>query len=267
MVSENNKIECRKIQLKLLDALKEVCDKNGLVYWIDFGTLLGAVRYRGFIPWDDDIDVSMPMEDYKKFLIVAEKELPQDIFLQTPKTDKEYKQCYAKLRDCYSTFLEDHEPDNHDFHRGIYIDIFPSVIYPKMPRFIKKVLLYFTVKSRDKAVVFRKNVLLNYFIYGVCKLVWLAFSPLKSDFSGRVPEDNGYYEAIPQKVLYPIKEIEFEGKMYSCPNNVPKYLSLMYGDDYMTPPPVENRIPHARVILPNTPCNHPRAMRREKNHE
>lgn len=267
MITENDKMECRKVQIRLLDALKVICDKHNLIYWIDFGTLLGAVRYKGFIPWDDDIDVSMPMDDYKKFLKIAEEELPRDIFVQTTETDKEYKQCYAKLRDCYSTFLEDHEPDNHDFHRGIYIDIFPSVIYPKMPKFFKKVLLYFTVRSRDRAVVYRKDVVLNYFIYGICKFIWLIFSPFKSDFSGRTPEDNGYYEAIPQKVLHPTKEIEFEGKMYACPNDVPKYLSLMYGDDYMTPPPVEKRIPHARVILPNTPCNHPRALYKENKYE
>jgi len=264
MITEKDKIGCRETQIKLLDALRVICDKHGLIYWIDFGTLLGATRHKGFIPWDDDIDVSMPMEDYKKFLEIAERELPRDIFLQTPKTDKEYKQCYAKLRDCYSTFLEDVEPDNNDFHRGIYIDIFPSVIYPKMPFFFKKILLYFTVRSRDNAVVFRKNILLNYSIYAVCKFIWLLFSPFKSSFSGRTPEDNGYYEAIPQEVLYPIKEIEFEGKKYSAPNNVSKYLTLMYGGDYMTPPPVEKRIPHARVISLDTPCRHPRALKRNE---
>jgi len=264
MINESDKIGCRKVQIRLLDALKEICDKHGLVYWIDFGTLLGAVRHKGFIPWDDDIDVSMPMKDYKLFLEIAEKELPRDIFLQTTKTDKEYKQCYAKLRDCYSTFLEDIEPENHDFHRGIYIDIFPSVVYPKMPHLIKKVLLYFTVRSRDNAVVFRKNVLINYVIYGISKFIWAIFSPFKSDFSGRTPEDNGYYEAIPQSVLYPTKEIEFEGKFYSAPGKPQEYLSLMYGKDYVTPPPIEKRIPHARVILLDTPCAHPRALKRNE---
>lgn len=266
IITEEDKIECRNVQIRLLDALKDICDRHNLVYWLDFGTLLGAKMFKGFIPWDDDIDVSMPMKDYKKFLEIAEKELPRDIFLQTPQTDKNYKQCYAKLRDCYSTFLEHNEPESNDFHRGIYIDIFPSVIYPKMPRFFKKILLYFTVKSRDRAVVYRKNVIVNYLIYGVCKFIWLIFSPFKSDFSGRTPEDNGYYEAIPQHILYPMSQIEFEGKLYSAPNKVHEYLTLIW-KNYTPNPPMETRISHARVILPNTPCNHPRALQRDSHYE
>jgi lipopolysaccharide cholinephosphotransferase len=79
---------------------------------------------------------------------------------------------------------------------------------------------------------------------------------------GRTYEDNGYYEAIPHNVVYPLKDIEFEGKMYSAPNDPHKYMFLMYGKNYMVPPPVEQRIPHAKIVLPNTPCNHPRAMKR-----
>lgn len=264
MISEEDTIECRKIQVKLLDALKVVCDKHNLVYWIDFGTFLGAVRYKGFIPWDDDVDVSMPMKDYKKFLEIAEEELPRDIFLQTSKTDKEYKSNYAKLRDCYSTFLGDHETGHESYHQGIYIDIFPSANYPKMPFFFRKVLLYFTGRSRDKAVVLRKKVLFNYMVYGLCKFIWLLFFPFRSDNVAQTVEDNWYYYAIPQSLIYPLKDIEFEGKLYSAPNKANEYLSLMYGKTYMTPPPLDKRIAHARLILPNTPCNHPRAIHKGK---
>lgn len=264
MVSENDKIECRKVQLRLLDALKEICDKHGLVYWIDFGTLLGAVRHKAFIPWDDDIDVSMPMEDYKKFLVVAEEELPRDIFLQTPKTDKEYKQCYAKLRDCYSTFLEHHEHEEAQYHKGIYIDIFPSFNYPRMPFFFRKVLLYLTGRSRNKAVVLKKNVIFNYAVYFFCKFIWLIFSPFRSDKVAQTVEDNWYYYAIPQSFIYPLNDMEFEGRMYPAPINVHEYLSLMFGKSYIIPPPENKRNAHAKLILPNTPCNHIRAL---KKHE
>lgn len=263
IITEEVKVECRKVQVRMLDALKDICDRHGLVYWLDFGTLLGAKMFKGFIPWDDDIDVSMPMEDYKKFLKIAEKELPCDIFLQIPETDKEYKQCYAKLRDCYSTFLGNHETGKESYHQGIFIDIFPSVVYPKMPYFFRKVLLYFTVRSREKAVVLRKNTAFNYFIYYLCKLVWIIFSPFKSNEVAQTPEDNGYYYSIPQNYIYPLTNIEFEGKPYSAPNKVHEYLSIIW-PNYTPTPPMETRIPHARVVLINTPCNHYRAL---KKHE
>ena len=263
MISENDKIECRKTQLRLLNEFKRICDESGLIYWIDFGTLLGATRHKGFIPWDDDLDVSMPIEDYKKFLKIADKELPRDIFLQIPKTDKEYKQYFAKLRDCYSTFLQHHETEKHQYHKGIYIDIFPWVFYPKMPKILRKILTRATLRTRYNAIVLSKNIIFNYLIYIICKFIWLLFSLFKSDKLGRTPEDNGYYEAIPRSVLYPLKEMEFEGKFYASPNEAHEYLSLMYGKNYMTPPPLEKRIAHAKVILPNTPCNHPRALSRD----
>lgn len=264
VISEDVMKDCRKVQLRLLDSLKSICDKHNLIYWIDFGTLLGAVRTKGFIPWDDDIDVSMPIDDYKKFLTIAEKELPIDIFLQTPETDKTYRQCMSKLRDCYSTFIEHHESEKNLYHKGIYIDIFPSTYYPKMPYFFRKVLLYFTVRSRYDAIVKRKRIILNYIIYYLCKFVWLLFSPFKSDNFAQIPEDNGYYYSIPRSYLYPLKDIEFEGRLYPAPGRVEEYLSLMYGSNYMSPPPPEKRIAHAKIILPNVPCNHPRSLIRKK---
>lgn len=261
MITEQEKIESRKIQIRLLNALKEICDKHKLTYWLDFGTLLGAVRHKGFIPWDDDIDVSMPMEDYRKFLAIAEKELPIDIFLQTSKTDKAHKEGFSKLRDCYSTYLHHTETGMEKYHKGIYIDIFPSVVYPKIPYKIRKVLLYFIVRSYYKANVIGKNVVYNYVVYGFFKSIFLLFSPFKSNEAAQTPEDNGYYYSIPQTYIYPIKGIEFEGDLYSAPNNFDAYLTTLYGD-YMTLPPLDKRNAHAKQILPNTPCDHPRALKR-----
>lgn len=257
----------RKTQLRLLDAFKSICDKHELTYWIDFGTLLGAVRSKGFIPWDDDLDISMPMDDYNKFLEIAEKELPYDIFLQTPKTDPTFRECFTKLRDCYSTMIEHHETEEwlktHQYHRGIFIDIFPSYLYPKMPRLFRKILMRTTVRSRSKAVVFKRNVFINYSIYIICKFFWLILSIFKKEYYGMTPEDNGYMFVIPLSKLYPLSQIEFEGKFYAAPQDPHGHLSCIYRD-HMTPPPVEKRVPHATTILPHKPCNHPRALSKKQ---
>lgn len=253
--------QLRQAQLKLLDELNRICVENNLIYWIDFGTLLGAVRHKGFIPWDDDLDVSMPISDYKKFLVIAEKELPNDIFLQTAKTDRGYKQYFTKLRDCYSTFLEHNEVDDGGYHKGIYIDVFPSVFYPRIPKLFKNILTFITSSSRART--FKKNNK-NYFyylIYLFCKIIWWLLKPLKGDKFAQTPEDNGYFFYIADSYLYPLKNIYFEGKMYPAPNKEKEYLTYIF-KDYMTPPPVNKRIGHAKLILPNKPCNHPRALNR-----
>lgn len=262
---ESSKRQLQLVQIHLLDEFAAICKKHNLTYWIDFGTLLGAVRHGGFIPWDDDIDVSMPIPDYEKFLTIAEEALPKDIFLQTEKTDPAYKQCFAKLRDNNSTFLEHHENEVHQkenpYHHGIYIDIFPSYEYPLLPKIVRKILLRFTLRSRYAAYVNRHNRFINIPIYWTMKLIWLLLSPFKSGAVGQTPEDNGYNYAVPKKYIFPLSTVLFEGKAYAAPHNTDAYLTEMYGD-YMTPPPPEKRIAHACTVLPDTPCDHPRAFRK-----
>ncbi len=257
----NKNTALRETHIRLLDALKDICDRHKLVYWIDFGTLLGAHLDGYFIPWDDDIDVSMPIEDYRKFLEIAEKELPSDIFLQIPKTDPGYKQYFAKLRDCYSTLLEHRETGLEPYHHGVYIDIFPSVYYPHMAKFFRKVLTFITLRTRYAAFVNSHQVFLNYPVYILCKTIWFLLSPLKSKNLAQTPEDNGYYYVIPDSYVYPLQQITFAGKKYPAPLKIHEYLTIMY-KRYTATPPMETRVSHSREILMDTPCNHPRAMKR-----
>lgn len=262
MLSDKDMARLRKIQVEILDNFKTVCDKNGLVYWIDFGTFLGAHMFKGFIPWDDDIDVSMPITDYKKFLKIAGKQLSQNIFLQTPETDKNYRQNFTKLCDRNSTFIHPAETSEELQHQGIYVDIFPSYNYPMMPSFLRKGLLFITGRSRVNAVVTKNKVWLNYPVYILCKFIWLLFSPFKSDKVGQTVEDNWYFYAIPQSYIYPLKNIEFEGKMYPAPHMVHEYLTLMYGK-YTPTPPMEKRVFSCKAVLFNTPCRFERELSRK----
>ncbi len=99
----------RKAQMKMLeilDAFIEICDRHNINYWLACGTLLGARRHGGFIPWDDDLDVAILQSDYKKLLSILKEELPQNLKLQAKETDKNYWYYFAKIRDTNSRYYE-----------------------------------------------------------------------------------------------------------------------------------------------------------------
>lgn len=125
--------ELQKIQLDILKNFIEVCEKLELKYYMVCGSALGAAKYNGFIPWDDDMDVAMPREDYEVFLEKAQELLPKELFIQTYRTDPYYPQIYCKLRNSNTTFIEKSASElliNH----GIFIDVFPLDGYPKSNR-------------------------------------------------------------------------------------------------------------------------------------
>ena len=112
-----------KIELGILEYLDKICKENNLVYYLGFGTLLGAIRHNGFIPWDDDIDIQMPRPDYEKLLQIFEKKSDQSRYqLATHKNTKNYFLPFAKLYDSFTYLLEKR---HLNYHIGIFIDIFP----------------------------------------------------------------------------------------------------------------------------------------------
>jgi len=129
-----------ELQQKEFDILKcfiEICEKLGLNYYLVCGTALGAVKYKGFIPWDDDIDVALPREDYTIFCEKAGALLPEGLFLQTFKTDPKYPAIFAKIRNSNTTFFEK-TIANLNINHGVYIDVFPLDGYPRDKKSAKK---------------------------------------------------------------------------------------------------------------------------------
>ena len=111
------------VQLDLLKSFADVCEKNNLRYFMDGGTLLGAVRHKGFIPWDDDADVIMPREDYNRLSEIADREFQTPYFFQTTLKEKGFFRTHAQLRNSDTTgFIE--ADANKNINKGIFIDIF-----------------------------------------------------------------------------------------------------------------------------------------------
>ncbi len=112
------------VEMDMLAQIQRVCKKYNLTYFADSGTLLGAIRHKGFIPWDDDIDLVMPRKDYDKLIEVADKEFAHPLFMQTCYSDPYYVREHAQLRNSETTgYLEGEETEK--FNRGLFIDIFP----------------------------------------------------------------------------------------------------------------------------------------------
>lgn len=122
--------ELQQTELEILKQLDKACKELDIPYFLVCGSALGAVKYRGFIPWDDDIDVAMYREDYERFCKDAPKLLPKRFFLQNSKSDPAFAHIYSKLRDSHTTYIEKaaaHLP----IHHGAFIDVFPLDGYPK----------------------------------------------------------------------------------------------------------------------------------------
>lgn len=114
------------IQLAMLNKLLEVCKKHDLIISVDSGTMIGAVRHHGYIPWDDDIDVTMPRKDYDKLIAIAPNEFEHPFFFQCPYTEKGYYRGHAQMRYDNTTMILPFEGYmGRKFHQGIFIDIFP----------------------------------------------------------------------------------------------------------------------------------------------
>ncbi len=118
--------EVWKHEQEILDVVHKLCINNNLKYSLMFGSLLGAVRHGGFIPWDDDIDIIMPREDYEKLISLWPKEAPTGYLLQNKRTDSDFTQNFTKIRKDHTTFIQNEEEKKRKYHKGIFIDVFPA---------------------------------------------------------------------------------------------------------------------------------------------
>lgn len=126
-------LKLQQTELEILKTFDTLCSQYDLTYFITAGTLLGAVRHQGFIPWDDDIDVVMPRKDFDRLSVVCREHLPEKYFYQSRKTDANYPFFFAKIRK-NGTRVTEPTLNKIAMHTGIYIDIFPLDVCPRSDR-------------------------------------------------------------------------------------------------------------------------------------
>ena len=244
----------RKMQLRLLDILVEVdkvCRRHDIKYWLDFGSLLGAARHQGFIPWDDDLDIAMLKEDFERFCAIAPKELPDNLFLQTPESDPSYIVPILKVRDNNSLFITQYDDFTKDYNKGLYIDIFIVTDYPKVSKRTRKFLLGWISKVHwfwgTRQNITLKNHLATIFfpiVKALCVVLWklLCLKP-KTHIGYDIKRYCPYSCSYPKEGIYPLKEICFEQHSFLAPHSLDQYLNSIY-PNYMQIPPEEKRVTH-----------------------
>ena len=228
-------------EIKILDEIDRICKKHNITYFIMWGTLIGAVRHKGFIPWDDDIDLSFPYKDYKKFLKVAKKELSEEFFLQTSKSDKYHPTYFAKLR-LNNTAFYSKEDTNLKKHHGIFVDLLPLYNANNPPSALTKAKRKIGHILTNSVHGKRENKPIgNSYIKKLPDGLLFRLRDLFLNTHGKKFYSWGFY--FDHEDFLPATELEFCGKKYPAPKNYDKVLTTIYGD-YMKLPPKEKQVAH-----------------------
>lgn len=249
---------CQLKQLTILEEIDRICKKHNIEYWLDGGSILGAVRHGGFIPWDDDIDLAMRKEELERFIKIAPSELPDHLFLQTPESDPSCKEPIIKVRDTNSIYIESTDTFNAEYQKGLFVDIFPFIDYPTVSRsWVKKVAKGISVSYSilHAQHYYSARAFFEYFYFGAKYLllnaIWKVACAIKphDTYISNILINNGYGIMHRQDSIFPLGTIEFEGKTFSAPNNPDAYLKDLY-KNYMDVPPEDKRKIHAIFIEP-----------------
>lgn len=254
----------RSIEIEILDVIAGVCEKHGLRYSLAFGTLLGAVRHKGFIPWDDDIDIMMPREDYDKLISVWKQESPAEYILQTQKTDPDSENNFGKIRKDHTTMLLQEYEKDRKYHKGIFVDIFPldRVAPGKISRQIQYVagavnLLYsrehpsgsggikgkierFLLSAKTEKHIPRREKAEKYI------KKWNGNKTLKLYTFSTIEDCKKY---LPADIFENLVLLDFEGKKYMACSDYDTVLKIQYGDYMQLPPEEERTGRHTPLVL------------------
>lgn len=274
-MNEKESEQLKKCLMKILIDFVKVCNEYSFCYMLGGGSALGAVRHNGFIPWDDDIDVMMPREDYDKFVDIFEKELAGKYFLYVPNSKYEISNTYAKLV-LKDTKLVDINNMSTPFEKGVWIDIFP-IEYAAQNVFLRKIkglvsdafafvavsrFLYtyknkkvrdFFYESKPGRLYYRVRIVTGFLFSFLGYKNWYNLYDkfvrgCKETNMWTIPTGRKHYfgEAMEKVNFVPTKKMKFEEITVNVPNNVYGYLRNLYGD-YMKVPPVEKREQHIIV--------------------
>lgn len=259
MGKELTQEEVKKIQLDILQKVHNFCVSRGLRYSLGGGTLLGAVRHKGYIPWDDDVDIMLPRPDYLIFMNDF-KDLDEDLTVQDYHTDKHYYYPFGKIYHNKTRYVQ------YGYKGGVYIDVFPIDGLPgeeEFPEHLKKhSKLVGVLWQSTKTFIYKENKIVPFLKYIFNKLrnpsrkkiienldsFYNEYPFEISKFAGALTGAYGLKEHMPKSIFESYSLLPFENHLFYCISNYDSYLRKHYGN-YMELPPKEKQVsPHNNHI-------------------
>lgn len=250
--------ELKAIQLSMLEYVDQFCRNNNISYWITSGTLLGAVRHKGYIPWDDDIDIGMKREDYNKFMKLFNGNLDSRYSFKCYENDHRYPYQMGKILDNRTVLYEPNEKSGYKI--SVYIDLFVYDYIPLEKTTVNKIYrkrdFYKKIRTLQSAERHQGSSIRQALVSGVShalKLVPKQFLVKKIVYNGYKYRnyDTGYlgdyvgdYKlVIDAEIVRDFINLEFEGRRFLAPARYDEWLKLFFGD-YMKLPPLEQQMAH-----------------------
>ena len=249
--------QLHKVEREILREFVRICEKHNLTYFLTGGSALGAVRHKGFIPWDDDIDVGMPRDDYERFIGLCADELKEAYYLLSSETKDTFPYQFCKICKKNTLFIEPYMKCEFEY-TGIFIDIFPydNVVNSKLhlslqqfcwvalndfTRLLRRVFQHLVKKQTKKGGPdpLRGSVFVSLFKSAkkLQKKIMTYHHHKDTDHFAQWSGGHGYKrETFRKDAFFPPTYLEFEGTRYPCPRDTHAYLTQMYGHDYMVPP-------------------------------
>lgn len=248
---------------EILDVIHRVCEEHNLRYSLSWGTLIGAIRHQGFIPWDDDVDIMMPREDYNQLMELWPSLGLSEYIMEDYHTDNGYVNNFAKVRKNHTTFLQDEAERERAHHKGVFVDIFPGDRRApgKMSGIIQYIacainLLYSRgYTSGSKGIIGKiEKILLktdrkNYFKRKLIAEKWVTkWKHCETEYMFPCTLECCRW-FFPSDLFDELIEVPFNGKKYKSIKKYDEFLRISYGD-YMKFPPVEERVwTHHPIIV------------------
>lgn len=268
----------REVQLCQLDILKvvaEICDRHSIPYYLAYGTMLGAVRHKGFIPWDDDVDIYMRYEDLLRFKKICQKELPEKYFYQDPDTDIGARWLFTKVRANGTRMSESFDKQGQfaSYHEGVWIDIFPLLDAADTPERVEQQVEYIfeyqkllcchgpilkDMKLKTKLITMLTNVIVKQKRLR-CEKKLRKLQSANSDFM--LVMGNAYWrDNTAENRKKALKSVVYKGELVSERyafedtafigfKDYDAYLTREYGSDYMTPKQWAHMADYTHVIV------------------